>query len=230
MGRRIFLVLLLLFGLALRAVMSLSSLCPRDGLLPSPRIIARLPLLPQGCIFHAFIPATCSLLLKCRHLFPRHRLGAFAMRIVRATKTNGQGRHWTKPDASKNCPKIPCNLKPQNENNRFELPSSSSPWHETGASPFVKIPFCGPRDVNRQGSAPLLPLHAKTPRHKLAMLVPPTLENLHIATFSSVLLVSMGRRVPRRELIRVQLCNSMGMGRRDGRKKGDDGCSARSGE
>lgn len=129
MGRRIFLMLLVILGWKVEAVMSLWCLG-----LPSPsRIIPRLPLLAPGCIFHAFIPATCSLLLKCRHWFRRHGLTAFAMRTLEQSKQTGKAAIGIKPDTSKNFPMMPCNLKAQQ---REHAPSPPSPpWHESSRIP-----------------------------------------------------------------------------------------------
>lgn len=128
-GRRIFLMLLVILGWKVEAVMSLWCLG-----LPSPsRIIPRLPLLAPGCIFHAFIPATCSLLLKCRHWFRRHGLTAFAMRTLEQSKQTGKAAIGIKPDTSKNFPMMPCNLKAQQ---REHAPSPPSPpWHESSRIP-----------------------------------------------------------------------------------------------
>lgn len=129
MGRRIFLMLLVILGWKVEAGMSLWCLG-----LPSPsRIIPRLPLLAPGCIFHAFIPATCSLLLKCRHWFRRHGLTAFAMRTLEQSKQTGKAAIGIKPDTSKNFPMMPGNLKAQQ---REHAPSPPSPpWHESSRIP-----------------------------------------------------------------------------------------------
>lgn len=258
MGRRIFLVLLLLLlGWEFKAVMSLWSL----GVAPSPPLsIARLPLLPQGCIFHAFIPATCSLLLKFRHWCPRHCLSALAVRNAACNKTNGQGCHRDQADTFPGIgPRCLATSKSNSENMRFQLPPSS-PWHERSHSkvvhhgrfastratskmsapkttafrvifpvtsvqhslPFPKMlpaaskpsggektarlsksPFCGPRDVNRQGCA-LLPLHAKTLKAQAGDVYPSNIGFLFtLRCFHQSCLGSGGGRVALRGVIRL---------------------------